>query len=179
MKIVLPRNGKLEQLEKELRWCETINYLETLWRQKSCMDSILRLMTQTWFLISDLYQLSPYQEHFSTLEDPPQRYNDWLKLLRNTVEIGDKEYDCEPVYLAVSGHLMVVHPEWFVHEGHGYDEVLREGKERLSAAQRNMPELRVFSSQARISPADKKLAEQMFPGYSEVDEYFKCFVMGG
>ncbi len=174
----MDKDPTLEKMEEQCLWAETIDYLNIRWKNDPCLDSLLRVFSQAWFLMSYIEQLSPYRKNRGSIELPAQWPDVWLRLLKEANTAGKKEYGKDPVFLAVSGHMMVVHPEWFVNKYCSYKEAFQEGSNRLIAAQNEMPELRIFSADEKRKPVDGVLKEQLFPGNSEVDTYFKSLVMG-
>ena len=178
MPAIMNRDLTLERMEEQQRWCDTIGYLETQWRQNPCLEHLLRVFSQAWFLMSYVEQLPPYKEHFESIKLPTQWPNEWLLCIQQAKTIGDLKYGDNPVYAAVSGHMMAVHPEWFVSMSYDLGNALQEGLNRLHAAQKAIPALYVFSLDVKKSPVKPYFAEQLFPGYSEVDLYFKCNMTG-
>ena len=166
---MLSKDAALEYLENQQRWEETITYCEQKWLRTPNCDSLLRLMSQAWFLCAYIEQLSPYNGNPLCVSF---NYIRSTSLLCNTLKEGDSKYSDEIAYLCLTGHMMKTLPEFFVSEEMNYYDVRRSGLTRLKQTyDRNQMLGELFCDNRKHISFDE--ANQLFPGNSEVDLYFK------
>ena len=172
MNPILRMDTALEQLEKQHKWNQTIDYCENAWRRsKTDPNRLLRLMTQAWFLCAYIEQLSPGSE---TGEIPDADYIRWTSLIAEAYAFGYPLFREDVRFLCVSGILMTVCPEFFVREGFRLCDVQSTGLELLQSAKERSGEGAIICHAVVDKIAvSAQITAQWFPGTTETDLFFR------
>ena len=106
MTALLARDERLEELEENLQWSETINYCTRLWENEKSCNNLLRLMSQAWILCVEIDQLPPANGNpqFANYND----FDKWLGIIVGALEFGDRNYYENITYHCLSGLMMTM-----------------------------------------------------------------------
>ncbi len=169
MDAILKNDPLLEELEHRRQWKTTIDYCYQQWANNRCVERLLRLMLQVWYLCSYIDQLPPFDLN------PASADIDYVKLTRILQEAlinGDLHYNKDASFLCLSGYMMAVHPEWFANHDNSYAAIKRCGLDKMEQAC-NLNSTYCLFLQEKSRGTSKEEAALLFPGNSEVDCYFK------
>ncbi len=167
---ILLRNTYLEQIEEKQLWEMTITYCKEQWTICKSVDSLLRLMSQAWFLCSYIEQLPPFDENPLLVN---LDYSELSSALYETLSYGESYFNNDPHFLCMSGFMMNTHPEWFVSNRFNYELIKENGEAKLIKAYELMPNICSLLYMARKRKGTEEEARLLFPGHSEVDYYFR------
>ena len=126
------RKEELVKYERDCDWSGALKYLEQLWQSnKHNAELALRLITEYWFVLSNI----------ECIRCPDSIDEQELKAcMISAVDESDSAGLREiPVYLCVTGYIMIMTPHLFVSAKRAYDDVITEGKKRLAGAAAKAP----------------------------------------
>lgn len=180
---ILLSNPVIEEYENALDWMGAVTYCLQEWEKNNHdVTSQMRLITETWFLLSYWEQLDHMIEgkHTTWMDCmAPLDYPFLYSVIHQTQNSETSLHLNNSKYLCITGYLMKIQPEWFV--GGKYtclSECRQEGLNRLLQVPLiSGNECTLFCNIILNDVVvDIGQTELMFPGRSEVDLYFKSIL---